>query len=664
MFPLLRYIPIYIFILVLGTRIPSVFGESDATKYGAKIFPSEIFEGESAQLVLSVTNMELDKAPDLTGLQAEFDVVELPPTKRSDVKITNYGSQVNRIETRVVDYNYTLKPNRSGVFNVELPVIEANGQKLSADPVSLKVKAKSQTDLVYLELSAIHPDKLYPLVPLEVVLNVFIKQYPDQFAKRDPLDVIVENLEEPRLTIPWLESKTIDKNFYEHETLEDWLNGYFSDKSGFAINNYRLSSSPFDFPFSFFSDSRQQTYFHPKADVVSRADSTGASVPYWKYSFRKKITPINAGSYDLPSVTLKGNFINFASSDHPSAMPIYLSTSPLTIEVAPIPEETAPDNYVGIYGKIEQKASLSSTKATVGEALKLTISYTGYGVFDSAAPLDLSTDPQITKYFKVYKPEERSLESGIAFDYTLRPTQAFHGEITKICSSYFNVESGTFEKLESNSGDLEIEVVPAPEAKTSPSDEAEYSKEFAPTSEQESPTSPRLKRFGVVAISASLIILVLGGGVFLAVKHRKEAGLSADQILRHALPILEAGIAKFEHSPADSFLLIRKAFLFLVAQKLPHSLAALTDAEIQNFLNREFQSEMNSSPKTALFIKELSEFFELAEKIRFSESKENVVDFAERVRSLYNSWISLLQKKYVHLPAGSLSDLSPKQKIS
>ena len=105
MFSLLRRLPVYIFILILGIRIPSVFAESDAVKYEAKIIPSEIFEGESVQLVLSITNLDIDKSPDLTCLQEDFDVVELPPTKRSDVKITNYGSQVNRIETRVIDYN-------------------------------------------------------------------------------------------------------------------------------------------------------------------------------------------------------------------------------------------------------------------------------------------------------------------------------------------------------------------------------------------------------------------------------------------------------------------------------------------------------------------------------------------------------------------------------
>ncbi|MGN0931360.1 MAG: BatD family protein [Thermoguttaceae bacterium] len=664
MFSLLKHIPVCILILILGIIVPSVFGESDPVKYEAKIFPSEIFEGESAQLVLSITNLDIDQSPDLSSLKEDFDVVELPPTKRSDVKISNYGSQVNRIETRVIDYNYTLKPKRSGVLNIAPPEIETNGQKLIADPVALKVKEKSQTDLVYLELASNHPAKLYPLVPVEIVLNVFIKQFPGKFAERDPLDVIVENLEEPRLTIPWLESKAIGKNIYGHESLEDWLNGYFSEKSGFAINNYRLSSNPFDFPFSFFSDSRRETYFHPKAKIVNRIDSTGASTPYWEYSFRKKFTPLNAGSYVFPEATLKGNFIDFTSPDQPVATPIYLSTSPLTLEVTPIPEENAPNNYVGVYGKIEQKTSLSSAKVTVGEAVKLTISYTGYGVFDSAAPLDLSADPQIAKYFKVYKPEERSLESGVAFDYTLRPIQPFHGEIATIRSSYFNVESGTFEELESQLGDLEIEVGPASDAPIVSSDQTIDSKKSSSTLDQAPPSSPRLKRIYIVVLSLLLLILSLIGGIILSVKHRKKINLSAAQILRHVQPILEAGIAKFENSPTESLLLIRKAFLFLVAQKLPHSLESLTDAEILDFLSKEFQSEINNSPKNALLIKDLCDFFQLAEKIRFSDSRENIADFAERTRALFKSWTSLLQEKYVHIPSGSLSDLSCQQKIS
>ena len=664
MFSLLKHIPVYILILILGIRISSVFGESDSVKYEAKIFPSEIFEGESAQLVLSITNLDVDKSPDLSSLKEDFDVVELPPTKRSDVKISNYGSQVNRIETSVVDYNYTLKPKRIGVLNIAPPEIETNGQKLIADPVALKVKEKSQTDLVYLELASNHPEKLYPLVPAEIILNVFIKQFPDKFAERDPLDVIVENLEESRLTIPWLESKTIGKNIYEHESLEDWLNGYFSEKSGFAINNYHLSSNPFDFPFSFFSDSRRKTYFHPKAKIVNRTDSTGASIPYWEYSFRKKFTPINAGSYVFPEATLKGNIIDFTSPDQPVATPIYLSPSPLTLEVSPIPEENAPNNYVGVYGKIEQKTSLSSTMATVGEAVKLTISYTGYGVFDSAAPLDLSTDPQIAKYFKVYKPEERSLESGVAFDYTLRPIHPFHGEIATIRSSYFNVESGTFEELESQLGDLEIEVVPASDAPIDSSDQTVDSKESSSSTAQESRSAPHFQRLSIIVLALVSLILAMAGGIFLSLKQRKKATLSSAQIFRHVQPILEAGIAKFENSPTESLLLIRKAFLFLVAQKLPHSLESLTDAEILDFLSKEFQSEITNSPKHALLIRDLSDFFQLAEKIRFSDSRENIADFAERVRALFKSWSALLQEKYVHLPAGSLSDLSPQHKIS
>ena len=73
---------------------------------------------------------------------------------------------------------------------------------------------------------------------------------------------------------------------------------------------------------------------------------------------------------------------------------------------------------------------------------------------------------------------------------------------------------------------------------------------------------------------------------------------------------------------------------------------------------------INNSPKTALLIKDVCDFFQLAEKIRFSDSGENIEEFAERVRDLFKSWTSLLQAKYAHLPSGSLSDLFPQQKVS
>lgn len=620
-----------------------------------RVEPPEFYEGESALLVLSVTNARPDKSPVLEELEKDFVVETLTSSTQSSVRIIN-GS---REESRTIDYRFRLTPKHAGTFTINSPEIIVEGKPLNASPVTVTVREQTTTDLVAIEVVANPSESIYPLVPFDVSVNVFIKAYPEKYKEYDPLALIVHNLSAPQLSVPWLES-TMFEDVVVAEPLDDWLEALSSNDYGFALNNYRLSGSVFDFGLSFFDEPVRKSFFLPKPQEVERKDASGANVKYWKYSFTRKMRATIPSKLSFAPATLKGAFLDFTDSENPVSRSVFLSTPPIEIQIKNIPEEDAPDDYLGVYGKISQKATLSSQEASVGDALTLSLEYTGYGSFTTATAPDFSDQEGIKGVFRVYPASERSIDSGVVFDYKLRPLKEGSVSIPAIRTSFFNVETGQFEPMISEAIPVRVREGVLTE------DEDELNKDVAETTSrhESGPAGEetilkrqrQFKRFvavvlSIVAAATALVLLFFVGRSALRANAQRIAS-SNRRILESARKTLNSGLTKLDIEPYEGFSQIRLAFLQLVAKRLPRSLDSYTDAEIQDFLEHEFAKDAGKEPKFKETLEKIKEFLLQSEKFRFGGKSSLDANIRSNVTSLFDGWTEILlsrTRKLSHL---------------
>ena len=622
----------------------TLFAAEGEPKLEIRVTPNEIYEGESTKLTISVINAKLDSEPSLDKLEDDFTIENLEPTKRSSVRIINSV----RTENYATDYNYRLTPKRAGVITIPAPIIEVGGRKLQAEPVKLAVREKTKTDLAFLEVETSAKNPIYPLVPFDVSVNVYIKEYPSKYEEYDPLSLIVHNLDAPLLSIPWLESRDFEDDLAA-EPLDDWLKGLSTRDYGFALNNYRRSNGVFDFGFSFFDEPVRRSFFLPKPEKVTRSDASGKNASFWKYSFTRRMRATTPSTFSFAPATLKGDFLDFSDPDEPKSRPIFLSSNSLSVKVKNIPLENAPDNYVGIYGNIKQEVSLSTSEASVGDAFTLTLAYAGYGSFTSASAPSISELDGIKGVFRVYPASERSIDSGVAFDYKLRPLKEGTFEFPAINTSFFNVESGQFETMESPTSQFVVKAGVLASAEDLNEGATNDQTEGGNKRDSEGALRRQKEWFKLVAIVvvgtftffAALATFFFTGRKALRV-HAQRVASSNRRILDSARKTLESGLVKLDAVPTEGFSQIRLAFLQLVGKRLPHALDSYTDAEIVRFLDVEFAKEIEEESETSETLRKLKDFFKRSEKIRFGGGSSRDASFKENVVALFDSWSTLI----------------------
>ncbi len=616
--------------------------------------PPQIYQGESARLVVSVVNAEPDQEPELKELDPDFYVQSLGASRSSSVR--SFGGA--RVETKTIDFNYQLTPKKSGVFTINAPKIVVDGKELTTSPATLTVQGATQTDLVLLETSVSPSSGVYPLRPFEITLDVLIKEAPEKYRDSDLMSLIVQNVGAPSLTIPWLAQN--NDALLPDVDLETWLDQILAKNYGFTVNNYRFSQSVFDlddpFDFGFGFGARRSTYFLPKSERVERTNASGEKVGYLKYSFKRTVRATKDVALSFPGATLKGNFIDFTDEENPKSQTVYLATNPLQISVKSIPEENAPKDYVGVYGRITSSVDVDVRDVAVGDAFTLSLTLQGYGVFDAAKAPDLSKTLGVDGTFKVYQPRERAIENGTAFDYQIRPTKEGAQEIPPITISYFDVEQGKFIPLTSQAIPLNIRESLL-SSDTNSDDEYESADQSAVDSYAERLAKQNLQIRKYASIVVFLLIglgavigLFFGGRAFLRCNARRVEA-SNRRIIDAARKRLELGLQKIEESPVEGLNLARTAFLQLVRRRFVQSVEALTDAEIVAFLDRELErcskarlgAEQDEKQKQTETLRRLRDFFQRAEQIRFAGARSFDDKFRREISELFERWVEYLK---------------------
>ncbi|MDO5308537.1 MAG: BatD family protein [Planctomycetia bacterium] len=616
---------------------------------------SEIFLDESTTLSLVFSGLQDAPQVDLSYLEPNWNVVPTGQSRRSE--FTGFGR--NSLSQMTLTLTYRLSPKHAGDLVIPSPEVEIDGKKLSAEPLHVLVKERAKIDDVLLECNVDGDEPLYPLSPFTVTISVYVKEYPEDLRQNDPIQLVAYRFGAPLLTIPWLDSHRTNQLLVSDVSLEDWLNSFIAREYGFSINRLQRGGGFFDF--SLFDDP-QDLAFLPKAERVVRKDKNHADVAYTKYSFARQFRATSAGTIHFDPTTLRGAFFDFSDPNQVGSQSVYLATDPVDVVIKAVPENDAPDNYIGVIGQIKETVSVSSESVQVGEAFSINVSYTGAGSFDAVSPLDLNERLNLKDALKIYPATEKSLPDGVEYEYKARPTKPGDIVIPSINSSYFDVEQRKFVLMTSSEIKIHVEPNANRDEELSNQDDTETDDARTNVGDQLGTRIAKQKR-ALLGLLTILAACALAFGGFLGARafwryNTERIASSNRHMIELAHKRLEHGVALLNTSPLNGLTEIRLAFLQLVGKRIKQPLDALTDAEVLEFLAREFKTSNTQTSarenEQVGVVQDLCAFLKQMEQYKFAGSSKFDEQFNDKTRLLFNAWVAFLKEKIKKLSSYAL----------
>ncbi|NLD47262.1 MAG: protein BatD, partial [Clostridiaceae bacterium] len=172
---------------------------------------------------------------------------------------------------------------------------------------------------------------------------------------------------------------------------------------------------------------------------------------YAKYEVKQTfLTPTKTGKFTIPSYNFQVNVSTGGFFD--SSKPFYLKTEQKELEVRELPLTNQPPDFSGLVGKLNVDAKYSKQEIDIKDSISLNVTLSG--------DCDLAGIKKIIKEdisgFSVYETEkntQESIEEGRfsakkEFEIVLVPEKNGDIKIAPIYISYFNPESGNYEKAE------------------------------------------------------------------------------------------------------------------------------------------------------------------------------------------------------------------------
>ena len=413
----------------VGWLVSCVANAQDPPRVIAELGSPTIYEGESVQYIVAVDNLENPPTPKLDGFE-QFDVRSAGSNNMNSTNIvlTPQGRRTTR--TYRTAFIFVLTPKQSGTLELPAPTVEIDGTTIRGNPLTLRVVAPDDQDLVLLDIQVDRPH-VYPMQPFTVLLSIAVKGLPDPLQSRNPLDV--QN-SPPALSIPWVVDDDLPEGLEPRIDWKRWLGGMKRPgQIGFSVNNLRDTS--------FLLLEGRTLRFLPQGRQIRLPDRSGEETAYWEFTFARQFSSNKAGPYQFGPVTLKGRFASSVDSQgRLRGEDVYAIGKAATIEVREPPPEGRPESYIGAIGRFTIDTSLVPTKAKVGDPLTLSLTLKGEGTLDSTVAPRLEQIPGFEENFRVYEATTETAKNSRRFTYSLRPKRASIEQFPAVPVSYFDVE--------------------------------------------------------------------------------------------------------------------------------------------------------------------------------------------------------------------------------
>lgn len=394
----------------------------------------QIYVGESAQIIVTVHNIQNSAAPDVSKIK---DCNTSLINQHEQISVFNGRSTTKHI------FFYKITPNKKGSFFIGPINLKTSKNILTTDAGTLSVFGIEKQDHLIVKLDS---SKRTVVVDetFAITLSVLTKRLSGTYADIDP----IASEYPPAINAAFLEQNEIEN--LEGTDIHRFLSSRVvqnKNEPRFSINDYTASSSSFHDPFSIFDDRpARRAGFH-----LDRTDVIIDGIPYYKYFLTLKYTPTDTGTHRFGPVSFKGKVITSVTPDGTASLtPIYAMAPAITITVQSPPQENRPLSYIGAIGtNIIVNATLDAQTCNTGDPLSLTLSISGDIRLDAISPPKLELQPDLTKDFRLYENtvKSKTKENSRLYTYTIRPTTVGTLEFPSVKISYYNTNSKRYETV-------------------------------------------------------------------------------------------------------------------------------------------------------------------------------------------------------------------------
>lgn len=297
-------------------------------------------------------------------------------SSNSSFQITLNGRTVTR--TRSTRFLYRITPQHAGQLVIPPVAVKVDGRLLHTPRRVFTVKKAETSDLLFVELSA-SKKSVYVGEPVDLTLAVWLRPFSNSRVELD------HNQMWGRIDL----------------ALSDW--GPFAD----LVERRRPQVS---------------------VSYDSRVGTDGRSHRYFVYTLRKQYWPQRSGPLDTGDIRVvvdyplrieRDNSFFFSNLKVSQSKTLVGVVRDTPVRVKPIPTQGRPPYYSGAVGPHRISASVSPTKARVGDPLTVNLKITGSGRLDLLQPPPIAQLPVLAGKFHVDDDRLPGVVSGRTKTFTL-----------------------------------------------------------------------------------------------------------------------------------------------------------------------------------------------------------------------------------------------------
>jgi hypothetical protein len=542
-----------------------------AASFTATLDRDTISFGESATLALAFEGGQSDNVP----------APRVPGLQFAQTGTSQSVNIINGAMSSTVTVNFTVTPQRTGVFTIPPLTTTVGGQRLSTEPLKLTVAT----------------------------------------ASAPSADTVSSGKEAAFLKFVFPNQK-----IYVGESVVGRLELYLrNDVQNFG--NFQITSSPTDgFSAGKLAELQNQ---RRQAQVGNRV--------YTVIPLALPLTVVRSGALTLgpftasavvvlPSQNRDGDPFLRQFFNQGEQKQVTLATEPVNVESLPLPEQNKPANFSGGIGEFTMTATAGPTTVSVGDPITVRVQISGRGALDTVtlptqdAWRDFKSYPPTTK---LETSDQFGLQGTKTFEQIISPQNSDVHELPALMFSFFNPDDGQYHTLTQPAVPLVVKAagaspMPTLAANKIPALENQPPQDILPIKENLGPLSqistPLVARPAFLAVQSLPVLALLAAFIWrkrtdsLANNPRLRRQRAVTQLVRDGLNDLKKFAA--ENKSDDFFALLFRLLQEQLGERLDCPASAITENVIEE------HSVLRGAPKVTQDA--LRELFQLCNQARYA----------------------------------------------
>ena len=337
---------------------------------------------------------------DLAGATNDFRVEFVESSSGNKSFYTNINGRESRNVTVIQYLTYRLRAKTTGTFVIPAVTVQAAGQSLRTKPVPITVTEAETSENFFLK-TELSTDSCYVGEAVQLTTMFYVGQ---------PVSEVTFDL--PLLDIDGLACRADNPDQGDFE---------------FEIANKKV--------------------------VATQKQATLNGSTFVVLTFHHIITPKVPGRFELPASgatgegatgrrVQRGGFFGGTQREYKR---FFARSTPMTLDVKPLPTAGKPANFSGLVGELNVEATATPTSVNKGDPITLTVTLSGTpNIVDYE--LDLAEQPDLARDFQLTKDNSEGVSTGNRkqFVRTIRADESDLDAIPPIALTYFDAAAGRY----------------------------------------------------------------------------------------------------------------------------------------------------------------------------------------------------------------------------